>query len=768
MPRLITERNIHRNLLTGRIVANHRATRALQNACTHCRQAVTLTALYNEATAPEQPAVPTLTTPAETPIQVITHHVNNELVSEHVDNEGNRNACERCSETLQQERMEQVLQDEAIHPEQPFHSIPSEREQPQNTPTDQPVPPFIQMNYPPLGSSSPYTDRLLERFIDATPTREPELPNGTTVTRLYVRHFVNGHQTVKHANTEIALEACDVCTTATKCNHCETRIEEVADNCDFDNKIWCQTCYDENIAICDNCSTEEYSGNTYTVGESVYCESCVDDCSYVCNQCDNRYNGDDYYTYDGDRYCESCFNEYYFNCRSCDETFDNDDSNNCETCSDFFCPRCWESHEHNLLTTEERRARAEWREPLADLFLQGDKQGKYITHDRFVGVEIEAERGEKKDLNKDLPNICGIAYDGSVQNGLEVQTVPASLNKLEELVTETLKVMKAHGYKGTKACGLHIHIDGRDIRRSHKKIIQVIKTFYATEDLLYSMLPPSRWNVKFCQRLSKNYLYKNFNTKLTKDVFEKNWYKEDRIGAIEQRKSRKYDKSRYYGLNVHSIFFRGTVELRYHSGTVSAEKALQWAEIALCMVNYAITKYDEKKIQELFEAETSYDKFNKFCKLIKLPEKTANYMLDRISKFNPNFIIKFNKGIKARKLENMSQGKKKKLYLVKRAELTTRVRELLLDRVQDRDWHNRYRSEREFNDTIEQTVNRSFRIVPDQYANLPHYPQFAQFLEESEENGFMKEEEVSQVLQLVSIGHRLAQQNGMEGDDIEE
>jgi len=59
--------------------------------------------------------------------------------------------------------------------------------------------------------------------------------------------------------------------------------------------------------------------------------------------------------------------------------------------------------------------------------------------------------------------------------------------------------------------------------------------------------------------------------------------------AYTERELRKYYDGRYWGLNVHSIFLNGTVEVRHLHGTLDPNEINSWALINLAMVHKSIT-----------------------------------------------------------------------------------------------------------------------------------------------------------------------------------
>jgi hypothetical protein len=60
------------------------------------------------------------------------------------------------------------------------------------------------------------------------------------------------------------------------------------------------------------------------------------------------------------------------------------------------------------------------------------------------------------------------------------------------------------------------------------------------------------------------------------------------MGNPEEEQYRKYYDGRYWGLNVHSLFLNGTVELRHLHGTLDPNSINAWTLINLALVNRAI------------------------------------------------------------------------------------------------------------------------------------------------------------------------------------
>lgn len=535
------------------------------------------------------------------------------------------------------------------------------------------------------------------------------------------------------------------------CDECEDLVDEDTLTEVTGGNMVCEACLDSEYRACRHCEDyfKESEGGTITDSGAYYCEDCESDYTFYCEDCSTSYSTNDSDSYGvegGNRtVCYSC-SENYNTCSECDSMEYQDNTSYCENCEQDFCESCYSEHpcENNT-----------FREIDEPQFIDGEPNST-ISVKRYVGCEIEVEKGDPKDLASDLRDTIAIVHDGSI-NGVEINTPPARGASLEDIINHTCEVLRQHNYKGTRACGVHIHIDAQDIQNDHQKIVQLVKTYYAIEDLIYSILPPSRWQNRYCKRLVENYLYKNFKNK-TKDekAIEKTWYNSTDEGTINRKKHEKYDPTRYYGVNIHSIFYRGTLELRYHSGTTNARKILNWMELNLKIVDYAISRYNEKEITELFDMATSYDKLSRFAQIFNLSYELRRYLEDRTGKFNPNFRIKFNKGKEARLTERKDMASKKRELGLIKAQITNKERGQLIRGLKSdygTNWKAEITDER-FKDLLRERVARALAVygLKEDLKDLPV------------DGGFIREKELKNYVELIEQGIRI----GAESAESEE
>ena len=159
----------------------------------------------------------------------------------------------------------------------------------------------------------------------------------------------------------------------------------------------------------------------------------------------------------------------------------------------------------------------------------------------------------------------------------------AELPKLQECVR---RVKKA-GAKVNKSCGIHIHVDASNHNRQSLK--NLIGIMYSKEDILFKALQVNPDRARdFCQKVREPMLRqaRTLSSDETTDLtqLEKIWYE----GNVKNTEH--YNWTRYYALNLHSVFYRGTVEWRCFNSTLHAGKVAAYVNLCLAISAQAIAQ----------------------------------------------------------------------------------------------------------------------------------------------------------------------------------
>ena len=149
-----------------------------------------------------------------------------------------------------------------------------------------------------------------------------------------------------------------------------------------------------------------------------------------------------------------------------------------------------------------------------------------------------------------------------------------------------MRRVTAIGAKVNDSCGLHVHVDASNHNRQSLK--NLISIMYSKEDLLFKALQVNEARaIEWCQKVREPMLKqaRTLSAEETSDLtqLEDIWYE----GFENDGRTRHdhYNKSRYYALNLHSVFYRGTVEWRCFNSTLDPAKAAAYVNLCLAMTS---------------------------------------------------------------------------------------------------------------------------------------------------------------------------------------
>ena len=123
-------------------------------------------------------------------------------------------------------------------------------------------------------------------------------------------------------------------------------------------------------------------------------------------------------------------------------------------------------------------------------------------------------------------------------------------------------------------------------RQSLKNLIGIM---YSKEDILFKALQvnearASRWCRKVREPMLREARTLSSDETMDLTQLEQIWY-EGNVGHSEH-----YNKTRYHALNLHSVFYRGTVEWRCFNSTLHAGKAAAYVNLCLAISAQAIAQ----------------------------------------------------------------------------------------------------------------------------------------------------------------------------------
>jgi hypothetical protein len=141
-----------------------------------------------------------------------------------------------------------------------------------------------------------------------------------------------------------------------------------------------------------------------------------------------------------------------------------------------------------------------------------------------------------------------------------------------------------------ETCGFHVHHGVDPERFGNKELFQLLRIVAIFENYIYLLLPENRRQAETCRPLEVD-LYEFFkrNGSERKRPRVKNlWYSpENRDDPLVDR-HRKLHPTRYHGLNLHSYWYRGTIEFRYYPSVLDQpEELMQWIIFTQFLVEWS-------------------------------------------------------------------------------------------------------------------------------------------------------------------------------------
>lgn len=275
--------------------------------------------------------------------------------------------------------------------------------------------------------------------------------------------------------------------------------------------------------------------------------------------------------------------------------------------------------------------------------------------DLRFGVEIETVNRTRKQVASALQSIVGgtiyhagsptcfdpynvTAEDGRVWKVMADASLTNTPKRLQaEIVSPILTyediptiqkivrhVRTGTGAKISKQCGIHVHVDAAVF--TPKALGNLIKIVNKQEDLIVEALGVNHQRlVKYAKKVKQD-VVANIVRRRPRTIEQLNrlWY------GYRNHHPSHFDSTRYHGLNLHNVWYRGTVEFRYFEGTLHAGKIKSYIQFCLALSAKAINaKGASAKKRSLTHQCSKYD-FRVFLLslgLIGKEFKTARYHL---------------------------------------------------------------------------------------------------------------------------------------------
>lgn len=245
---------------------------------------------------------------------------------------------------------------------------------------------------------------------------------------------------------------------------------------------------------------------------------------------------------------------------------------------------------------------------------------RYVPQEGYDTRKIEDTTGRSWKIVSDS-SITSEIKNGTKDNGKFRYITTYNSDYKVELVTpkleyadiptlqEVVRKIREAGAKVNGSCGIHVHVDAANHTAKSLKNIAFIMS--SKEDLLEKSLKIRPGGINnYCKKADPKFIQELKNKKvIDMNEIKKLWYNGNLSDA-----TRHYSVTRYRMLNLHNVWFRGTVEFRMFNSTLHAGKVKAYVNLSLAISAQAI----EQKRASADKTVTDNEKYTFRCWLLRL------------------------------------------------------------------------------------------------------------------------------------------------------
>jgi hypothetical protein len=246
-------------------------------------------------------------------------------------------------------------------------------------------------------------------------------------------------------------------------------------------------------------------------------------------------------------------------------------------------------------------------------FLNGTVRRTYDTYDSYLVTALDGRVWKVMgDSSITAIKKVGARLIGTSSNDYRVELVTPILTYSDiETLQELVRLLRAEGAISDSKyqCAIHIHIGAKGhTPQTLKNLVNIIAS---KEELIYKSLEIDPARVRYCKKVREELIEDLNRVKpKTMDDLADIWYK----GYGSESRSAHYNHSRYHGLNLHTVYTKGTVEFRLFNGTLHAGKIRSYIVLALAISHQAL----KQKSASAKRTYTENDKYTFRCWLLRL------------------------------------------------------------------------------------------------------------------------------------------------------
>ncbi|MBW1751846.1 MAG: amidoligase family protein [Deltaproteobacteria bacterium] len=268
------------------------------------------------------------------------------------------------------------------------------------------------------------------------------------------------------------------------------------------------------------------------------------------------------------------------------------------------------------------------------------KDGRHITdlyqdYNLALGADQDTWHFEKdSSVRGKFHTRCGAEFVSPILSGME---------GLVQVYNAFRFLQAIEGIDIDASCGMHVHHGVDKSVYNCKELQQLVSIVHHYEDLFYLLIPGDRKNAATCRPMEIDvnaFLnvcegHEAGHNCHIKDL----WYSPQNRYDTNGGENVRYDKTRYHGLNLHSYWYRSTVEFRYHSAMLEkVDEVIQWIIFTQFLIELSqghapdIIFYPEtnKWLKTIYEIYTEYG----YQERLKQASTSADQSVKHIKLFN--------------------------------------------------------------------------------------------------------------------------------------
>ena len=197
-----------------------------------------------------------------------------------------------------------------------------------------------------------------------------------------------------------------------------------------------------------------------------------------------------------------------------------------------------------------------------------------------------------------------VVPDGSLSGGEYSGEIVSPILNYDDLETlqQVVRAVRGAGARVDASCGVHVHIDGS--RFDAKSVVNLVKLVHKQERLIEHALGVSEQRLaRYCKPIDEAFMQRIESRRpKTMQELKDAWYGRPNVTPT------RYCSTRYRSLNLNSLLFRGSIELRLFNGTLHAGEIKAYVQLSLALAAKALSsKAASSKRRDFNPATAKYD-----------------------------------------------------------------------------------------------------------------------------------------------------------------